>query len=220
MQLDPQRRNTAPPATARTAAPAPAQSAPTSPTPPAPVQNPPTDQRSLSSQSGRATAAVSLSNPPVQTGVILLGFKQGDKLEFDGIASANGDGEIKKMDGKNLEIQAEINIPGLVRGLADDYFGLRNGKINLSIKLTQDSKGQWQYQLHDNVNNKGAGSGKSNVQVNETSNRGTRVQTITASTPNGDLVIRISQNSQGKLKGNLSIPGIPKIVSGFDFNKS
>ena len=55
------------------------------------------------------------------------------------------------MDGKNLEIQAEINIPGLVRGLADDYFGLRNGKINLSIKLSQDSKGQWHYQLHDNV---------------------------------------------------------------------
>jgi hypothetical protein len=177
------------------------------------------DQRTSTTQSGRATASLSLSDPKPQTGVMLLGLNQGDKLEFDGIASANGEGQITKMDGKNLEIQAEINIPGLVRGLADDYFGLRNGKINLSIKLSQDSKGQWQYQLHDNVSNKGAGSGKSNLQVNETNSKGNRVQTITASTPNGDLVIRISQNSKGKIEGSLSIPGIPKIVSGFDFSK-
>jgi hypothetical protein len=218
MQLDPSRRNTAPAATTRTAAtpPAPAKSAPTPTTAPAKSMQ---DQRTSTTQSGRATASLSLSDPKPQTGVMLLGLNQGDKLEFDGIASANGEGQITKMDGKNLEIQAEINIPGLVRGLADDYFGLRNGKINLSIKLSQDSKGQWQYQLHDNVSNKGAGSGKSNLQVNETNSKGNRVQTITASTPNGDLVIRISQNSKGKIEGSLSIPGIPKIVSGFDFSK-
>lgn len=219
MQLDPSRRNTAPAATTRTAAtpPAPAKSAPTPTTAPAKSTQ---DQRPPAIQAGRATASLSLSDPKPQTGVMLLGLNQGDKLEFDGIASANGEGQIKKMDGKNLEIQAEINIPGLVRGLADDYFGLRNGKINLSIKLSQDSKGQWQYQLHDNVSNKGAGSGKSNVQVNETHSKGNRVQTITASTPNGDLVIRISQNAKGKIAGSLTIPGIPKMVSGFDFSKS
>ncbi|MGE3726785.1 MAG: hypothetical protein AB7I41_14590 [Candidatus Sericytochromatia bacterium] len=219
MQLDPQRRNTAPAATTRTVATR-AAAAPPAPPKSAPTPVPRQDQHTLSAPSGRAAAAVSLSSPTPQAGVMLLGLKQGDKLDFDGIASANGSGQIKKMDGKNLEIQAEINIPGLVRGLADDYFGLRNGKIDLSIKLTQDSKGQWQYQLHDNVSNKGAGSGKSNVQVNETFQRGTRVQTITASTPNGDLVIRISQNAQGKLSGSLTIPGIPKMVSGFDFSKS
>ena len=55
---------------------------------------------------------------------------------------------------------------------------------------------------------------------NESNSKGNRVQTITASTPNGDLVIRISQNSKGKIEGNLTIPGIPKMVSGFDFSKS
>lgn len=218
MQLDPSRRNSTPAATTRTAAnpPALAKSAPTPTT--VPAKSTP-DQRISATPSGRATASLSLSDPKPQTGVMLLGLNQGDKLVFDGIATADGAGQIKKMDGKNLEIQAEVNIPGLVRGLADDYFGLRNGKINLSIKLSQDSKGQWQYQLHDNVSNKGAGSGKSNVQVNETRSKGNRVQTITASTPNGDLVIRISQNSKGKIEGSLTIPGIPKMVSGFDFSK-
>ena len=75
MQLDAQHRNTASAATTRTAAtpPAPAKSAPTPTTAPA---KSPQDQRAPATQAGRATAALSLSNPNPQSGVMLLGLNQ------------------------------------------------------------------------------------------------------------------------------------------------
>jgi hypothetical protein len=164
---------------------------------------------------GSALTHLSLDAPPT----FGLGLKAGDRLSIDGTLSADGNGQIRRLDARNIEIQAEVNIPGLVRGLADDYFGLRNGKVDLSVRLNQGSDGQWRYQLYDHVKGKSAGSGKSPLTVSEKQSGGRQSQTLTAQTRNGKLVIQIHEDARGKISGSFSIPGLPGALKSFDFTR-
>ena len=192
----------------------------------------PTDNTGVMSLMGSALKSVNLNAaappaPPATPALHLLGLKQGDKLEVDGTTTADGSATVKTLNDKNLELQTLINIPYVARGLADDYFTLSGGKVNLSIKVTREGD-QYRYQLLDN-NAGGAvkGTGLSQLKIKEGSHtesslwgssKQVKTQTLSLDTSDGVLTIRLQQKGD-EVTGSVSIPGLPSLLNTFDLEK-
>lgn len=202
------------------APPAQAKSAPAS----SPTAKTPTDTKNIQAQAGKAIATVSLS--PKAAPLNILGLKQGDRLSVDGTLNADGGATVKTLNENQFELQAQIHIPGIAQGIADDEFKLVNGKVNLSIKLTREGD-QYRYELKDTASGKNKGSGSSELKVtNGTktvsslfSSERVKTQTLQIKTDQGNLTIQLQQNSKGAVSGSVTIPGLPGIVSTFDLEK-
>ncbi|PKL75195.1 MAG: hypothetical protein CVV27_16645 [Candidatus Melainabacteria bacterium HGW-Melainabacteria-1] len=189
------------------------------------------DQAQLGNPLGSAVQSLPLGNPPPTSSappIRLLGLKQGDRLEVDGATTADGTARVQVLNEKAFELKAEINIPYLARGLADDSFALSGGKVNLSIKLTREGD-KYRYQLLDNnAGGKIKGSGLSELKISEGSkteqgfwggSEKFKTQSLTIKTSDGDLSIQLKQNSQGKVSGSVTIPGLPSLLNSFDLDK-
>lgn len=217
------------PATAASPA---AKPSPAAPPGPAKAQSAPSgepkDHKQIQAQAGSAIKSVSLESKPTAPPLKILGLSQGDKLTVDGTLTADGTANVKTLTEDSFELQASINIPGVARGIADDYFGLADGKVNLSIKLTREGD-KFKYQLLDNnANGKSRGSGLSELKVNEGSKTITgfwggsekvKTQSLSIKTAEGDLSIRLQQNSKGEVSGSVEIPGLPGMLKTFDLKK-
>lgn len=221
--------------TSPAAAPSPAAGAPQASSPQA---SPPKDQsavsplgtamQSLSLTGATMAAAVTPAAAPAPPPLRLLGLKQGDKLEVDGLTTADGVATVKQLEDSKFDLQASINIPYVVRGLADNEFTLKDGKVNLSITLTREGD-QYRYRLLDNnANGKVKGSGLSKLEISEASKTETgfwggsqkvKTQSLSIDTPEGKLTIKLKQDAKGALTGSVSIPGLPSPLNSFGLEK-
>lgn len=227
MNINPARpaQKTASASAAKTAVPRPA--APPASAEPKP-SGAPVDQKQIQAQAGSAIKSVSFDTKPTAPPLKLLGLSQGDKLSVDGTLSADGTATVKTLNDNSFELQANINIPGVARGIADDYFGLADGKVNLSIKLTREGD-KYRYQLLDNnAKGKSKGSGLSELKISEgtKTSKGLfggsetfKTQSLSIKTAEGNLNIRLQQNAKGELTGSVEIPGLPGMLKTFDLKK-
>lgn len=177
----------------------------------------PQDKAPKQTPSGSAVSNLSFAQEPPK--LELLGLKQGDKLEVDGISSANGTASVKTLNPNAFELKTSIHIPWVARGIASESFKLVDNRVDLSIKLTKQGD-KYKYQLVDNNSGKTKGSGLSDLDIKTGAKGGSKNQSISVKTSQGNLVIRLEQNANGKVSGSVDIPGLPSIINTFDLSKN
>lgn len=166
----------------------------------------------------------SASSPDID----LLSLSKGDELDIDGVTTMNGTATLKTLQDDKLELSFNVNVPGLVRDLADEHFRLKNGRLDLSLKVKREGE-DFTYQLVDNHSGYRKGSGDSDISITNSSfkrsglfgynARTVKAQDVVIGVRDGDIKISIEDDPEGGVTGTIYLPMLPPGARTFDFTK-
>jgi len=125
---------------------------------------------------GIAMASINLAADKIMN---LPGFNEGDKVEVDGPVWYNGDGKVDKFNEKVLDFNMRMKVPGDF-----DTYKVKDGKINISIKVEKQDDGSVMVTTTDHNDNDKAIAEKGNIIA------GTNKYTIKGDTQTVTLAIR------------------------------
>lgn len=95
--------------------------------------------------STKVSAVSFFNNVTVKTPIVNFpGFSEGDNLELDGPMWYNGDGKIKTLNDKVIDINISMKVPSSI-----DQFVIKDGKINISMKLEKQDDGKIKFTTTD-----------------------------------------------------------------------